>query len=148
MYGNLMAASGGRGRRATTLGKFFGYYSIVAVSLVWIADSFVGWSYIHLFTLLALVILPSFVSGFLVYESRQKDGRMRTWLFLAAAEFHLVWVTLVIVYEVFELDDIAQSTLKAAAALVVVTALAIGVAVYRNVKALMRRDAPGWDFGG
>jgi hypothetical protein len=123
-----------RGRRIRTIGKFVAYYSIVIFSLVWIADVFVTWSIPHLLELLFLLIAPAFVSGFLIYESLRNPGKTKTWLFIAAAEFHLVFVTLVIVYEAFQLDDVAQSSIIGIVICVVAGSLVAAVALYKMIK--------------
>jgi hypothetical protein len=124
----------GRGRRIRTVGKFVAYYSIVIVSLVWIADVFVKWSIPHLIELLVLLIAPAFVSGFLIYESLRNPRKINTWLFIAAAEFHLVFVTLVVVYEAFQLDDVAQSSIMGIVICVVAGSLVAAVALYKRIK--------------
>jgi len=131
-----------RRRRITTVGKFVVYYSIVIVSLVWIADIFVKWSIPHLLELLFLLIFPSFVSGFLIYESRRNFPKANTWLFIGAAEFHLVFVTLVIVYEAFQLDDVAPSTIDGIVIGVVVGSLVVAAALYKRIKALTGSKEP------
>ena len=128
-----------RGRRIRTVGKFVAYYSIVIFSLVWIADVFVKWSIPHLFELLFLLIAPAFVSGFLIYESLRNPREIKTWLFVAAAEFHLVFVTLVIVYEAFQLDDVARSSIMGIVVCVVAGSLVAAVALYKRIKSRNRR---------
>jgi hypothetical protein len=123
-----------RGRRIRTIGKFVAYYAIVIFSLVWIADVFVKWSVPHLLELLFLLIAPAFISGFLIYESLRNPGKTKTWLFIAAAEFHLVFVTLVVVYEAFQLDDVAQSSIMGIVVCVVVGSLVAAVALYKRIK--------------
>jgi hypothetical protein len=127
-----------RGRRIRTVGKFVAYYSIVIFSLVWIADVFVKWSVPHLLELLFLLIAPAFVSGFLIYESLRNPREIKTWLFIAAAEFHLVFVTLVIVYEAFQLDDVTQSFIMGIVVCVVVGSLVAAVALYKSIKSRNR----------
>jgi hypothetical protein len=129
-----------RGRRIRTVGKFVAYYSIVIFSLVWIADVFVKWSIPHLFELLFLLIAPAFVSGFLIYESLRNRREIKTWLFVAAAEFHLAFVTLVIVYEAFQLNDvISQSSIEEIVVCVVAGSLVAAVALYKRIKSRNRR---------
>jgi hypothetical protein len=128
-----------RGRRITTIGKFVAYYSIVIFSLVWIADVFVKWSIPHLLELLFLLIAPAFVSGFLIYESLHNPRKINTWLFIAAAEFHLVFVTLVVVYEAFQLDDVAQSSIMGIIVGVMVGSLVAAVALYKRIKSRNRQ---------
>jgi hypothetical protein len=124
-----------RGRRMRTVGKFVAYYSIVIGSLVWIADVFVKWSIPHLLELLFLLIAPAFVSGFLIYESLRNPRNIKTWLFIAAAEFHLVFVTLVIVYEAFQLNDVlAQSSIEKIVVCVMIGSLVVAVALYKLIK--------------
>jgi len=125
-----------RGRRLRTVGRFVVYYSIVAFSLVWVADVFVKWSVPHLVELLLLVISPSFVSGVLIYESRRNQRKPNTWLFIAAAEFHLLWVTLVVVYEAFQLDDVTQSFIRKIVVGAVLGGLVLSVLLYRRIKSL------------
>ncbi len=137
-----MEMSGGsdrRGRRIRTVGKFVAYYSIVIVSLVWIADVFVKWSVPHLVELLFLLIAPSFVSGFLIYESLRNRRKINKWLFIAAAEFHIFFVTLVVVYEAFQLDDVAQSFIMGIVVCVVAGSLVAAVALYKRIKSLNRQ---------
>ena len=116
-----------RGRWMRTVGRYVGYYSIVAISLVYIADVFVKWSVPHLLELLLLVIFPSFVSGLVIYVSRRSASKRHLWLFIAAAEFHLLWITLVVVYEAFQLDDVAESTIRG-----IVTGVVCGCTGYRS----------------
>jgi hypothetical protein len=126
-----------RGRRIRTVSKFVAYYTIVIGSLVWIADVFVKWSIPHLLELLALLIAPAFASGFLIYESLRNPRR--TWLFIAAAEAHLVFVTLVLVYEAFQLNDvISLSSIELIVVGVVVLALAGAVGLYKRIKSRSR----------
>ena len=136
-----MEMSSGRdrgGSRTRTIGKFVAYYSVVIFSLVWIADVFVKWSIPHLLELLFLLIAPAFVSGFLIYESLHNSRKINTWLFIAAAEFHLVFVTLVIVYEAFQLDDVSQSSIMGIVAGVVAGSLVAAVALYKIIKSRNR----------
>jgi hypothetical protein len=124
-----------RGRRMATVGKFVAYYTIVIGSLVWIADVFVKWSIPHLLELLFLLIAPAFVSGFLIYESLRNPRDIKMWLFIAAAEFHLAFVTLVIVYEAFQLNDvITQSSIDEIVVCVVVGSLIAAGALYKTIK--------------
>jgi hypothetical protein len=127
-----------RGRRFIAVGKFIAYYSIMIVSLVWIANAFVTWSVSHLLELLVLLISPAFVSGFLIYESRRKPGTIHTWLLIGGAEFHLVFVTLVVVYELFHLDDVPQRSIEGIVCVVVVGSLMAAVAMYRWIKSRSR----------
>jgi hypothetical protein len=85
----LTMGSDRRGRRFIAVGKFIAYYTIMIVSLVWIADVFVNWSVPHLLELLVLLIAPAFVSGFLIYESRRKVGAINTWLLIGELNFIL-----------------------------------------------------------
>ncbi|HSY36075.1 MAG TPA: hypothetical protein VK814_10025 [Acidobacteriaceae bacterium] len=128
-----------RGRRIRTVGKFVVYYSIVIVSLVWIADAFVTWSNPHLLELLFLLIAPAFVSGFLIYESLRDPRKIKTWLFITAAEAHLAFVTLVVVYEAFRLDDVAQKSIDEIVVGVVVASLVAAVALYKRIKSRNRQ---------
>ncbi|MGD0649064.1 MAG: hypothetical protein ABR971_13840 [Acidobacteriaceae bacterium] len=128
-----------RGRRIRTVGKFVAYYSIVIFSMVWIADVFVKWSVPHLLELLFLLIAPAFVSGFLIYESLRDPRKRKTWLFIAAAEFHLVFVTLVIVYEAFQLDDVAQGSIEEIVVCVVAGSLVAAVGLYKGIKSRNRQ---------
>ena len=143
----LTMGSDRRGRRFIAVGKFIAYYTIMIVSLVWIADVFVNWSVPHLLELLVLLIAPAFVSGFLIYESRRKVGAINTWLLIGGAEFHLVFVTLVIVYEVFHLDGVPQSSIDGIVWVVAVGSLITAVTMYRKIKSRNRRLAVRGDAG-
>jgi UDP-N-acetylmuramyl pentapeptide phosphotransferase/UDP-N-acetylglucosamine-1-phosphate transferase len=126
-----------RGRRIRTVGRFVSYYTIVIGSLVWIADVYVKWSAPHLVELLVLLIAPALVSGFLMDESL-RNPRKR-WLFVAAAEAHLVFVALVVVYEAFQLDDvITQSSIEEIVVGVLVVALVAAVALYKRIQSRNR----------
>ncbi len=135
----LTMGSDRRSRRFIAVGKFIAYYSIMILSLVWIADVFVNWSVPHLLELLVLLISPAFVSGFLIYESRRKLGTINTWLLIGGAEFHLVFVTLVIVYELFHLDDVPQRSIEEIVCVVAVGSLLTAVTMYRRIKSRNRR---------
>ena len=86
-----------------------------------------------------MLIAPAFVSGFLIYESLRNPREIKTWLVVAAAEFHLVFVTLVIVYEAFQLDDVAQSSIMGIVVCVVAGSLVAAVALYKRIKSRNRR---------
>jgi len=64
--------------------------------------------------------------------------KINTWLFIAAAEFHLVFVTLVIVYEAFQLDDVSQSSIMGIVVGVVAGSLVAAVALYKIIKSRNR----------
>ena len=122
-----------------TVGKFVAYYTIVIGSLVWIADVFVKWSKPHLLELLFLLIAPAFVSGFLIFESLRNPRDTKMWLFIAAAEVHLAFVTLVVVYEVFQLNDvISQTSIEAIVVGVALGSLIAAGALYRVIKSRTR----------
>ena len=122
-----------------TVGKFVAYYTIVIGSLVWIADVFAKWSIPHLLELLFLLIAPAFVSGFLIYESLRNPREIKMWLFIAAAEAHLVFVTLVIVYEAFQLNDvISQTSIDEIVVCVVAGSLIAAGALYKAIKSRSR----------
>ncbi len=129
----------GGGRRIATVATFVAHYSLVIVFLVWIADIFVKWSAPHLIELLFLLIAPAFVSGFLIYASLHDRRRINAWLFLAAAEGHLGFVALVLVYEAFQLNDVvSQSVIDEIVICVVAASFVAAVALYKRIRGRVR----------